>query len=423
MWSPLRYHPEQARLWTSQARFKVVPAGRRSGKTEIAKRRIITDALSYNKNRDGWFVCAAPTHSQAKRIYWRDLKKMVPKQFITKIREGELQVDLWNGARLQVLGMDQPARVEGAPLDAIILDEYGNMKEGVFDEHVGPALDTIGREGYAWFIGVPEWQGVNDYEELFYNAQSEDWPDWDGFTWKSADILDPDVVARAKARMDLKTFQQEYEAAFIHIGGRCYYTFTEVNIRPCTYDPKLPLIFCFDFNVDPGTATVMQKQKDGKMGAIGEVWLNNSNTVKVCNELIRMYPEHKQLIYCYGDATGGARGTAQTEGSDWDLIKKTLRSHYGSRVQFRVPKSNPPEKTRVNAMNSRICSADGEIHFVVDPRCIHLIEDFRKVPLASDGSIDKKKNKKLTHASDGVGYWATREHPLTRKSITVEVGF
>ena len=34
-WSPMRFHVEQQRLWTSPARFKLVVAGRSSGKTEL----------------------------------------------------------------------------------------------------------------------------------------------------------------------------------------------------------------------------------------------------------------------------------------------------------------------------------------------------------------------------------------------------
>jgi hypothetical protein len=44
-WTPLIPHPEQIRLINSHARFKVVPAGRRSGKTERAKRNLIIQAL------------------------------------------------------------------------------------------------------------------------------------------------------------------------------------------------------------------------------------------------------------------------------------------------------------------------------------------------------------------------------------------
>ncbi len=40
-WTELAYHPEQARLFCSAARFRVVAAGRRSGKTELAKRFLV----------------------------------------------------------------------------------------------------------------------------------------------------------------------------------------------------------------------------------------------------------------------------------------------------------------------------------------------------------------------------------------------
>ena len=62
MFSELKYHPEQARLWTSGARFNVVPAGRRSGKTEIVgKRKVILRAIRGTRFPDARFFCAAPT--------------------------------------------------------------------------------------------------------------------------------------------------------------------------------------------------------------------------------------------------------------------------------------------------------------------------------------------------------------------------
>jgi hypothetical protein len=49
-WTPLQYIPEQAELWNSTARFRVVPAGRRSGKTELAKRFLIIQAINHHKS-------------------------------------------------------------------------------------------------------------------------------------------------------------------------------------------------------------------------------------------------------------------------------------------------------------------------------------------------------------------------------------
>lgn len=440
-WSELRAHGEQSRLWRSSARYRVVPAGRRSGKTELAKRYLVKRALEFHSFSDGWFVCSCPTHSQAKRIYWRDLKKLVPRRFIDRISESELTIDLWNGARIQVMGLDVPERIEGPALDGIVLDEYANMKSGVWDEHVGPALDTPGRPGWAWFIGVPEAGGANDYEDLFDSSRSslDEWSDWDGFSWESADILDPDVIARVRARMDSRTFDQEYRAQFINVGGRTYYDFSEDNQREglrSQYDQSSPLLFCFDFNVEPGTASVLQYFDTPSgwptfisprvCGCIGEVYVpRDSNTPRVCSSLIQGWGSHQGNVICYGDATGGARGTAQTEGSDWDLIRKAMKAAFGPRVQFKVPRGNPSEKSRVNAMNSRIRASDGSVRFLVDPaECPHVVRDFLRVTSDSEGRIDKRKDGTLTHITDEIGYWAVHEHPVGGKGrLKIERGF
>ena len=44
-WYALKYHSIQDSLINDRTRFKVVPAGRRSGKTEKAKRFVVKEAL------------------------------------------------------------------------------------------------------------------------------------------------------------------------------------------------------------------------------------------------------------------------------------------------------------------------------------------------------------------------------------------
>lgn len=74
-WYPLKDHPVQLALIAavgSGIRFPLVPAGRRSGKTERFKRFLVKQA-----NRIvGMYFAAAPTHAQAKKIFWDDLKKL-----------------------------------------------------------------------------------------------------------------------------------------------------------------------------------------------------------------------------------------------------------------------------------------------------------------------------------------------------------
>jgi hypothetical protein len=109
-WTQLKPHPEQIRLINSPARFKVVPAGRRSGKTERAKRNLIIQALkesSQGEWLDYRYFAAAPTRDQAKAIWWSDLKAMVPAWMREgRSRESDLTIRLITGAGIVVVGLD-----------------------------------------------------------------------------------------------------------------------------------------------------------------------------------------------------------------------------------------------------------------------------------------------------------------------------
>jgi len=104
-WFPLIPHPVQLALIADDVRFKLVPAGRRSGKTERAKRFVVREAMK----TPGHYFVAAPTRDQVKRIYWQDLKllSLVP---VFKIEPAEADLIIYypNGSTLSLIGLDQP---------------------------------------------------------------------------------------------------------------------------------------------------------------------------------------------------------------------------------------------------------------------------------------------------------------------------
>jgi hypothetical protein len=418
----MRYHAEQQRLWSSQARFRVVPAGRQSGKTELAKRFLALRAMTWTQP-DGWFVAAAPTHLQAKRIYWRDLKRLIPASLVWQVSESELSMLLWTGTIVQVIGMDVPERIEGPKLSGIVLDEYGNMKPDVWEAHIRASLTH--HRGWAWFIGVPE--GRNHYYDLYCQARA-DHATWDAFHWKSADIIPADELEEARSRLDPVIFDQEYNASFVTFAGQAYHCFderTHAN-KYLPYNPHKDLIFCFDFNVKPGTASIVQQHGD-KTFVIGEVWIpDNSNTPMVVRTLLENedWRKHKGRILCYGDATGGARGTAKTKGSDWDIIRSMLQHHYKRQIGIRVPRSNPAERARVNAVNARLMNASGKVSLYICPASApNTVKDFEGVRVVegSAGEIDKKTDPMLTHLTDGIGYYIQKRFPIHGMGETRQV--
>ena len=57
-WNPLNYHAVQQAFWICPARYQICPAGRRSGKTEIGKRKLVKAACGFHKHHNGRFIAA-----------------------------------------------------------------------------------------------------------------------------------------------------------------------------------------------------------------------------------------------------------------------------------------------------------------------------------------------------------------------------
>lgn len=442
-WEPLRYHKKQAALWYENYRFPVVPSGRRSGKTEIAKRRTVKAALIGTRYSRARFFLGAPVYRQAKKIFWQDVLDLIPDwgYYPNKARaisHSELVVRLGPASEIHVVGMDKPERIEGPPWDGGVLDEYANMRPETWQANVRPALSD--RRGWCWFIGVPE--GRNHYYELYRKAKRKKGKGgWKVYHWFSADILPPEEIEAAKDDMDSLTYQQEYEGSFVTFQGNAYYSFNfNIHCLPLEYDPRGDLIICLDFNRAPGVAAIAQEQQMPDQfvetyrhgifyeeevygtGFIGEVFIpRNSNTKRVCEKLLQDWGSHLGRVFIYGDATGGAKGSAKVEGSDWDIVKQLFheyqsRGFFSGGVYFKVKSQNPPERARVNAVNSRLLSASGIIRMMVDPnKCPYIVRDFEGTRLLEGGAgvIDKEHNPELTHLTDGIGYYTEHEYPTT----------
>jgi hypothetical protein len=198
-----------------------------------------------------------------------------------------------------------------------------------------------------------------------------------------------------------------------------YYRFSNDNIhKSADYDPALDLIITMDFNVSPGTANLLQEgQHYLGPGTIifDEIWIERGSTTdRICQMLLKhpVVKNHKGRILLYGDATGNNAGTGKVLGSDWEIILSVFKPIYGDKVQLCVGKSNPLERERVNAVNARLKTYSNNIRCVVNPRCVHTITDFRGVLSDDQGRIEKKRDPKLTHLTDGIGYYIASMFPI-----------
>ena len=294
------------------------------------------------------------------------------------------------------------------------------MAPEAWPEVLRPALSD--RQGRALFVGTPK--GYNHFYELFDRARQD--PDWAVFqhTTEEGGNVSAGELAAAAREMDERTYRQEFQATFETLGsGRVYYAFErEGNVKPIKFNPRLPLYWTLDFNVNPMCSLLVQKQGEDLM-VLDELVLPDSNSWKVCEEFIeriRKLPDdtpRPMNLYLYGDSTGQGRSTTSSR-TDWQIVREFCGRYADAfRTALRVPSVNPPVRDRVNTVNARLQNYLGERHLFIDPRCKTLIKDLERVTWRQDphgnmlSDLDKS-DPMLTHASDALGYLIHYEFPM-----------
>jgi len=128
--------PWQTEVYSDPTRFKVVAAGRRTGKSRLAAWLLIINALQTDK---GQVFYVAPTQGQARDIMWQTLLEL-GNPVITGAHINNLQIKLVNGATISLKGADRPETMRGVSLKFLVMDEYADMKPDVWEQILRPAL-------------------------------------------------------------------------------------------------------------------------------------------------------------------------------------------------------------------------------------------------------------------------------------------
>jgi phage terminase large subunit-like protein len=195
-------HPGQRDVHSAPARFKVLAAGRRWGKTRLGVNECLTTAAAGGR---AWWV--APSYKMA-NVGWRPIRQMGAK-IRADVRRVDRQIVLPNGGEVSVKSADNPDSLRGDSLDLVIIDEAAFVKQDAWHEALRPALSD--RRGRAMFISTPK--GRNWFWHLF-NSNAEGWQSWQLPT-TSNPFIDPAEVEIARQQLPERVFRQEYLAEFI----------------------------------------------------------------------------------------------------------------------------------------------------------------------------------------------------------------
>lgn len=206
----------QKQVWADDTRFKIVAAGRRTGKSRLAAWMLIVNALQADK---GHVFYVAPTQGQARDIMWQTLLELAH-PVVTSSHINNLQIKLVNGATISLKGADRPETMRGVSLKFLVMDEYADMKPEVFEQILRPALAD--QKGAALFIGTP--MGRNHFYDLYKYAELEEDESYSAWHFTSYDneLLDPEEIDLAKKSMSSYAFRQEFMASFEARGSEMF---------------------------------------------------------------------------------------------------------------------------------------------------------------------------------------------------------
>jgi hypothetical protein len=412
-WYPLKGHATQLALVQavpSGIRFPLVPAGRRSGKTERFKRFLVKQAVRV----PGLYFAAAPTHDQAKKIFWEDLKAFsLSAAHMRRPSESERIIYFDNGSEIHVIGLDKPQRIEGAPWKGGGIDEFADIKEGAWESNILPALNTVNPQdpdyrAFCWLLGVPE--GLNHYYDLCERAENGDDPNFKVFHWKSAEILPPDVIEAAKRAMSPRQFRQEFEASFETASGRIYEDYGKDNHTDAVIEPHERLCWYHDFNYTPLSSGI-GVIRDKAVYCLEEIILTSAVARQSALEFVDRYKGHKnRKVAIYGDPSGRA-GEKHGHASDYTEIEAVLRDH-GWTFERRVKPSTESIKDGQNAVRAKIRNAADEISLYVNPRTAPWTHKSLATGQLKQGSTFLEEDSDYQHIGTAVRYWLDYEFPV-----------
>lgn len=414
----------QSTIALTKARFKVVVAGRRFGKSYLAYAEMFKRAISREATEKGgfniWYV--ANTADNARRIMWKVFlmsDKYVPRAYVKKTNEQRMEITFKNGSTISVFSGEEPDSLRGSSIDFLVMDECAFVKEAAWTT-IYPALTDKYCRGEALLISSPD--GYNWFQKIYADHLDKSDPDnadWACFKYTTIEggNVDPAEIERAKKTMTANDFKREYLASFDTMVDKIYENFDsdENDADPYFSDTwgQSDIHIGMDFNVRPMTAAISVIERDNKLGDtiffFDEIVTSGfSNTQQMCDKIKAKYP--KATYFVYPDPTGRKHQTSAPIGeTDMSILRDN-----GFIVC--APFAPYPSKDKWNACNTAFKNAAGEKHvYVSKTRCPHLVDSLNGYIFKENGDPDKSQG--FDHITDAMAYEIAFKLPVIKGKL------
>ena len=301
-------------------RWACIVFHRRGGKTVACVNEIHARAL-YTQKKNARYAYIAPFYRQAKDIAWMYLKEATQDSAV-KIKESELSVELFNGAKISLYGADNPDALRGIYLDGVVLDEFGDCRPSLWAEVILPTLTD--RQGWAIFIGTPK--GKNHFFQIREMARKNT-EEWYYLSVKASEsgILPQKELDMVQSLMSDAQYAQEYECSFEAAVMGTYYanmidkmengrisdSSANPQITSVPHDPDFPVNVSMDLGYTDSTALwFWQTRPDGL--AIIDYEEHHSQPLPFYFDLLDNKPYEYDTIWLPHDAKAKSLQTGRT---------------------------------------------------------------------------------------------------------------
>lgn len=293
-------------------------------------------------------------------------------------------------------------RIRGQNLCAIGFDEVDTANRRTAEQAARMALARLRSGNVQQFFVATTPEGFGWAWETFEKTQA---PDRHLIRARTQDNphLPEGFIDSLLANYPEQLIRAYLEGQFVNLNtGAVYDRFSrEKHVTTDVYDSTQvePLRIGVDFNVTNMSAVIAVRRGNGLL-VVDEV-SGAHDTDALAKEIRSRYPNHP--IYAYPDASGSNRSTNATQ---TDI---TILESYGFKNQS--PRSNPPVRDRIAAVQALLENGKGEVRFKILDRCVRMIESLELQSYTDRGDPDKDAG--FDHMNDALGYLIWREfNPL-----------
>jgi hypothetical protein len=269
VWPSVNYEPHryQQLVHRAKERHRIVPAGRRFGKSHLGGHELTPELLATSMiaqvlkdkgiRREFWIV--GPEYSDSEkefRVFWNDCKRLdIPMDrpgSYNNPEGGPMIVSAWDGAfRVEAKSAKYPSTLVGEGLSGVILSEAAKLKHSVWLKYIRPTLADF--LGWSLMTSTPE--GKNWFYEMYRRGQDPtDTTVWSKRmpAWYNPIVYpqgkNSDEIIDLRRDMSEEKFNQEIGASFTEFVGRVFKDYDpEIHLRSLRYDPSLPLYLAIDY--------------------------------------------------------------------------------------------------------------------------------------------------------------------------------